>query len=1032
MDRQRLMEGGGESGKGAGPPSGYKKAVFGVSGMTCASCVSIIESCVGAREGVYAISVGLIQERAEVKFDPTKVNEEQIAEEIESVGFTAKHIPQAEHNTVRLNISGMTCSSCVNIIESSVSQAQGVVSVVVNLATETAQVVYDPDVSGSRDIIACIEDVGFGATLADGKGDQTQKVDQKAELAKMRRTLFISIAFALPVFLLGMVLHKVPAASFLFYKDLVPGLNIANFLMFIFTTPVQFGIGWKFYKNGYKALKNRSANMDVLIALGTTCAYTYSVFVILIAMSSGEHTMANMQQVPGQPVPKAHPVHTFFDTSAMLISFILLGKYMETIAKGKTSKAIRKLMSLQSTTAVLLSLDENDTSELHVVDEKEIDIDLVQRGDVLKVLPGSKFPTDGTVVHGRSTVDESILTGESMAVPKTVGDKVIGGTINQTGMLYMKATRIGSETGLAQIIRLVEQAQTEKAPIQGLADRVSSFFVRLVVALGVLTFFVWMGLATSGVVDTYMDDIMGGHNSPFQFALTFTIAVIVIACPCALGLATPTAVMVGTGIGAQNGILIKGGSQLEMAHKISAVLFDKTGTLTTGKPTVTEWDIFGEFSEHIHQASIAVTPTASPATLSPKYAYRGEDIGAGLGMAMDLGQMKAGMGVRPPPAKAPGANASMSPDMFFHLVASAENASEHPLASAVVKYAIDVHGVKRESLSATSEFMAVVGSGVKAVVDGHVVWIGNSRWLAENNITLAQALHNNDEDVELVQTRVAELENEGKTIVFVSVDGHLQGFLAISDSIKPEAKATVRALRNMGIASYMVTGDNKRTAKAVASQVGITDVFAEVLPSLKSKKVQELRGKGHIVAMIGDGINDSPALAEADVGVAIGAGTDIAIEAANIVLVRSDLRDVVTAIDLSQKTFKRIRLNYLWAMLYNLLGIPLAAGVLVPAGVQIPPMLAGLAMAFSSLSVLASSLHLKTYKKPIIGLPGERNTGNVPFSPSNKSAWRHRRGSMLTPDLKSIPLLEMKAEKMSNLKEALLNKRRDDDDDDDV
>lgn len=889
-----------------------KKAVFSVGGMTCAACVATIESYIGSQPGIISVSVGLLQERAEVRYDPSLITEKEIETHIEDVGFTAKHLLEAENNTIRVSIGGMTCSSCVGMIENNLRSNPNVISIAVNLATEIGQIVYDPDKTGPRDIIALVEELGFTAKIADEKNQAAQQDKQKEELAKLRKSLYWSVTLTIPVFIIGMILPAFENAKPLYMTEIFPGLSYANLLMWCLTTPVQFVIGKRFYTNAYKALKHGAANMDVLVALGTSCAYFYSTCIILFSII-GAPSLPHSHIKGGEGEKAEEDTYimamTFFDTSAMLISFILLGKYLEIVAKGKTSEAIRKLMSLRATKAVLVTGDE----------EKEIDIDLVQRGDILKVFPGEKFPTDGEVISGRSTADESIITGESMAVPKIAGDKIIGGTLNLNGNLFIRATRVGSETGLAQIIRLVEQAQAEKAPIQNYADRVSAHFVPTVVIISLITFLVWLILCAVGAADGFM----GEEESSIRFALSFTISVIVIACPCALGLATPTAVMVGTGIGANNGILIKGGGHLEMAHKISAVIFDKTGTLTSGKPVVTEFSTFSKFPDK---------------------------------------------------------------NRVLQLVASAEASSEHPLASAVVNFAAVSQNVK--ILHQPQEFTAVVGQGVKALVDGEDLMIGSRGWMEENHILLS-SISDSPEKVQIVDEKLKQLEQDGKTVILFSIGNELAGYMAIADQIKPEALATVRALKKMGIISWMVTGDNRRTAHAIAKQVGIEHVFAEVLPAHKSKKVHDLRSGGHIVAMVGDGINDSPALAEADVGIAIGAGTDVAMEAANIVLVRSDLRDVITAIDLSRKTFNRIRLNYIWASIYNILGIPLAAGLLVPINksLSISPMWAGLCMAFSSVSVVVSSLHLKTYKKPEIKIDDYETDFVMIDSQKKKGNW---------------------------------------------
>ncbi|KAM9967618.1 hypothetical protein ACTFIW_001702 [Dictyostelium discoideum] len=903
-----------------------KKAIFSVQGMTCSSCVGIIESFVSNVEGVISIQVALLQETAEVKFNPLILSEDDIVEQISMVGFEAKHLVQAENNTIVLNIGGMTCSSCVGIIENYISNVDGVIECRVNLAMETARVVYDPDLTGVRDIIRNIEDVGFTAQIPSQNFDDTKNI-QKEEAEKLKKNLIFSTFFTVPVFLIGMVLHKISFFNFLYTNNILHGISYADSIMLCLTTPVQFLVGKRFYVNGYKSLKHGGANMDVLVALGTSCAYFYSLMVLLMDYTSEDG---------GSTVG----MKTFFDTSASLITFILLGKYLEVIAKGKTSEAIKKLMGLQATKALLLTIDQNEgggggsdnnKTTTTILEEREIDIDLVQRGDYLKVLPGSKVPTDGIVVSGLSHIDESIITGESLPVSKKSGDKLIGGTLNQKGVLVMKATRIGGETSLSQIIKLVEKAQTERAPIQSLADKVSGYFVPSVITLGLLTFIVWLIAGSSGVASDY---IKASNSSVFQFALRNAISVIVIACPCALGLATPTAVMVGTGIGAQNGILIKGGSHLETAHKISAIIFDKTGTLTTGKPIVSNVNIFGNLNNN--------------------------------------GNSNNNSG-------------KINKKTFFQMVASAEAASEHPLAGAIVNYAFEVCDV--QSTTPPLSFESITGCGIRATLapNNIEIMIGNLKWIKSEGISYDPKLtispdrsinnnhhHNNNDDdddqgtLSHIEDQVRRLESDGNTVVYVVIDRQLMGYIAISDQLKPEAHATITELNKMGICTWMVTGDNPRTANAIAQQVGIDQVFAEVLPSNKSKKVMELKKMGHTVAMIGDGINDSPALAEADVGIAIGAGTDIAIEAADIVLVKSDLRDVITAISLSKTTFNRIRFNYLWATLYNILGIPLAAGLLIPFGISIPPMMAGLAMAFSSISVVLSSLHLKTYQKPDI------------------------------------------------------------------
>eukprot|EP01119_Soliformovum_irregulare_P015408 TRINITY_DN4332_c0_g1_i1.p1 TRINITY_DN4332_c0_g1~~TRINITY_DN4332_c0_g1_i1.p1 ORF type:complete len:1017 (+),score=316.00 TRINITY_DN4332_c0_g1_i1:56-3106(+) len=838
------------------------KLVLSVQGMTCAACVNTIESYVKSQKGVIRIAVGLLAERAEVTFDPSSISDAQVAEAINDLGFQATILDESQGSAITLQIEGMNCGSCEGKIERELMSMRGILSASVNEPLKIGKIRYDPDITGPRSIIDAIEALEqYTAKIAPEKPniDGLLRIE---ELVRIRRDLQIALVFTIPVFIIGMVIHWIPVINQLFMAEILPGLNVSHFLLFVFTTPVQFGIGKRFYVNSYKTLKHGGANMDVLIALGTSAAYFYSILALIMSVSN-----------PGDEEPAV-----FFDTSAMLISFILLGKYFETLAKGKTSEAIQKLMKLQPPTATLVVMDEQG----NLIEEKEMELDLLQRGDILKVLPGAKIPTDGVVVQGVSQVDESMITGESLPQIKRAGDKLTGGTINNNGLLRMRATRVGNETGLSQIVRLVQNAQTAKAPIQAFADKIAASFVPCVVLLALITFFVWLLICTLHGIPAPIKE-----TNPFIVSLLFGISVVVIACPCALGLATPTAIMVGTGIGATNGILIKGGATLEMAHRITAIIFDKTGTLTFGKPSVTEIELV---------------------------------------------------------------DSKMTEKQFLRFVASAESGSEHPLANAVLERAKSM-GIE---ITPPSAFEAATGEGIICEVDKSSILVGNRRFMDRNNVKISDN----------IEIRMQQLEKEGATVIIAAINGNLSGIIGISDEVKPEAKPTIQMLKKMGIDSWMVTGDNERTAHSIATQLGIANTFAEVLPSQKAVKVAELKAKGYMVAMVGDGINDSPALAASDVGIAIGAGTDIAIEAAGMVLVKNDLRDVITAIDLSRKTFTRIKINYVWAMLYNLLGVPLAAGILVPIGLVLPPMIAGLAMAFSSVSVVASSLLLKRYKKP--------------------------------------------------------------------
>ncbi|KAL8200174.1 hypothetical protein R6Q57_011513 [Mikania cordata] len=656
--------------------------------------------------------------------------------------------------------------------------------------------------------------------------------------------------------------------------------QMGDWLNWILVTLVQFVIGKRFYIAAFRALRNGSTNMDVLVALGTTASYVYSVYALLYGAITGLW------------------VTTYFETSAMLITFVLLGKYLETLAKGKTSDAIKKLVELVPATALLLVKD-NDGKN---VGEREIDALLIQPGDVLKVLPGTKVPVDGFVVWGSSYVNESMVTGESAPVLKEVDSLVIGGTINFHGLLHVQATKIGSDTVLSQIISLVETAQMSKAPIQKFADYVASIFVPTVVGLSFVTFLGWY---ISGSLGAYSDEWLPENGNHFVFALMFSISVVVIACPCALGLATPTAVMVATGVGANNGVLIKGGDALERAQKVQYVIFDKTGTLTQGKATVTTVKVFTE---------------------------------------MDRGD-------------------------FLRLLASAEASSEHPLAKAILEYSrhFQFFEVSKDSQhqndgSAMSawlldvfDFHAIPGRGVRCLIDGKQILVGNRSLLTENRIEIPSNVEN----------FVVDLEENAKTGILVAYGSELIGAVGVADPLKREAAVVVEGLKKMGVRPIMVTGDNWRTARAVAKEVDIQDIRAEVMPAGKADVIRSFQKDGSIVAMVGDGINDSPALAAADVGIAIGAGTDIAIEAADYVLMKNNLEDVITAIDLSRKTFTRIRLNYVFAMAYNVISIPLAAGVFFPwLRVKLPPWVAGACMALSSVSVVCSSLLLHRYKKP--------------------------------------------------------------------
>ncbi|KAM5572503.1 putative copper-transporting ATPase HMA5 [Rosa sericea] len=925
------------------------KAVFSVIGMTCSACAGSVEKAVKRLPGIREAVVDVLNNRAQVMFFPNFVNAETIRETIEDVGFQATLIADEgnEKSTLvcRIRIKGMTCTSCSSTVESALQAVHGVQKAQVALATEEADVHYDPNIVSCNQLMVAIEDTGFEAILINSGEDMSKidlKVDgvrtdhsmrileqslqalpgvqgvdihhddrkislsykpdmtgprnfinviettgsrrfrakiypgsgagrenhRKEEIQQYYRVFLWSLIFTIPVFLTSMVFMYIPGLKHGLDKKVVNMLSIGELIRWILSTPVQFIIGRRFYTGAYKSLRHGSANMDVLIALGTNAAYFYSVYSVLRAATSPHFKGTD-----------------FFETSAMLISFILLGKYLEVLAKGKTSDAIAKLMDLAPETATLLTLDE----EGNVLGEEEIDGRLIQKNDVIKIIPGAKVASDGYVTWGQSHVNESMITGEARPVAKRKGDTVIGGTVNENGVLHIKATRVGSESSLAQIVRLVESAQMAKAPVQKFADRISKFFVPLVI---MLSFFTWLSWFLAGKFHGYPKSWIPKSMDSFQLALQFGISVMVIACPCALGLATPTAVMVGTGVGASQGVLIKGGQALESAHKVNCIVFDKTGTLTIGKPLV---------------------------------------VNTRLLKNMVLRE-------------------------FYELIAAAEVNSEHPLAKAIVEYAKKFReDEENPAWPEAHEFASITGHGVKAIVRNKEIIVGNKSLMVDQNI----AIPVDAEDY------LAEAEALAQTGILVSIAGEVAGVLAISDPLKPGAQEAITILKSMNVRSIMVTGDNWGTANSIANEVGIETVIAEAKPEQKAEKVKELQAEGYTVAMVGDGINDSPALVAADVGMAIGAGTDIAIEAADIVLMKSNLEDVITAIDLSRKTFTRIRLNYIWALGYNVLGIPIAAGVLFPStGFRLPPWIAGAAMAASSVSVVCCSLLLKNYKRP--------------------------------------------------------------------
>ncbi len=715
-----------------------------------------------------------------------------------------------------LKISGMHCASCALIIEKSLKKVDGVESATVNFATEKAVVEFDQKKVNIKNLIKAVEKAGYKAY--DEIVDK-DKINKDKEIKKTKIFLIFSIILTIPVFVLSMII-KVPNSEY---------------ILLALTTPIQFIAGYKFYKGMWNGLKNKSANMDTLVALGTSAAYFYSIYSLYTGMG-----------------------HLYFEISAILITFILLGKYLEIKTKGKTSDAIKKLMRLSPKIARVIRDDK----------EIEIPIEYVKVGDIIIARPGEKIPVDGVVISGYSSVDESMITGESIPVEKNKGSNVVGGTINKTGSFKFQAKKIGSDTVLSQIIKLVEDAQGSKPPIQMFADKISSVFVPIVLLIALITFVTW--------------NVLIGKD--FEFSMLNAVAVLVIACPCALGLATPTAIMVGTGIGAEKGILFKSGTGLETAHKVDTIVFDKTGTLTKGKPEVTD--------------------------------------------IVELEKVK-------------------KQDVLKY-AAIAEKNSEHPLGEAIID-----HAKKSMKISEPKNFKSIPGYGVQARYQNKLILIGSRKLMNKNEI-----------NTERYEEKIRVLEEQGKTVMLVGFNKKLIGLIAVADTLKENSKEAVEQLQQMGKRTVMITGDNERTGKAIAKEVGIDEVLSEVLPGEKAEKIKELQKDGRIVAMVGDGVNDAPALTQADVGIVLGSGTDVAIESGEIVLIKDDIRDVVNSIKLSNLTITKIKQNFFWAMFYNSLGIPIAAGVLYPfIGFLLNPMIAGAAMAFSSVSVVSNSLLMKMYKK---------------------------------------------------------------------
>ena len=811
------------------------KASIHITGMTCTTCAATIKKGLSETPGVEQADVNFASEKASIKYDPTKVDLTKIKNTVSQLGYgvaTRKSI---------FPVGGMTCASCVARVEEALSSVPGVISASVNLASEKATVEY-LEGTGLADMRRAVKDAGYElGPEAQALEDVTTAAQREARV--LRNRFIIAAILAASIMALGWG----------------PSFVGKSYLLWALATPVQFWAGWRFYRGAWGALKHRTSDMNTLIAVGTSVAYFYSMIAVIF---------------PGLFAAGVLEPHLYFDTSAAIIALILLGRFLEARARGQTSEAIKKLIGMQPKTALVIREGE----------EREIPVEDVQVGDLILVRPGERVPVDGIVRQGYTSVDESMITGESIPVEKKVGDEVIGATINKTGSLEIEASKVGKDTTLAHIVRMVEEAQGSKASIQRLVDVIASYFVPAVIVIAIVTFVIWYFV---------------GPDPALTFAFLNFVAVLVIACPCALGLATPTAIMVGTGKGAEHGILIRNGEALERAHQINTVLLDKTGTLTRGEPVVTD---------------VVAAPFSSP-------------------------------------------------EEVLRLAASAEHSSEHPLGEAVVKAALE----KKLELSPSSDFNAIPGQGVETSVESKKLFLGNLKLMEERGLSLNG-----------LEKKAAEFLEQGKTVMFLGWDSQVAGIIALADTLKPGAKEALQALRKMGIETTMLTGDNRRTAEAIAREAGIDRVLAEVLPENKAREVKKLQEEGKVVAMVGDGINDAPALAQADVGIAIGTGTDVAMETGDITLISGDLMGVVTAISLSKRTMRTIKQNLFWAFAYNTALIPVAAGVLylvfgnigVPSGLRfalgeygfLNPILAAAAMAASSITVVSNSLRLRRFK----------------------------------------------------------------------
>ena len=821
------------------------KKSYQLGGVSCQVCVNKIEKKLSKLDGMKEAVVNLSTEKLSVDYDESLLKDETITEVVKKLGYEIEE--ESDLKDVELDIDGISCQVCVNKIEKKVSKLNGVKSVIVNLANSRGKIVYDSDVIKLSEILEVMKKMGYTGTKHEESSENLKDKEKEEHLKREFLEFKIAIVFSAVVFYIAMgTMVGLPVPSII-----SPDINPLNFaiIQFILALPVVY-IGRRFYTVGIKQLFMRSPSMDSLIATGTGSALLYSIYGTF-KIAEGNY----------------HYVHSlYYESAVVILALILLGKYLEGVSKGKTSEAIKKLMSLKSKKANLVRNGE-------IV---QVDIEEVEKGEILLVKPGESIPVDGKVIDGNSTVDESMLTGESIPIDKAAGDIVYGASINKNGSLKIEATAVGKDTVISKIIKLVENAQGSKAPIAKIADKVSAYFVPIVMIIATAAGIIWYYLGSRGIVEI--------NNTPSIFALTIFISVMVIACPCSLGLATPTAIMVGTGRGAELGILIKSGEALEKAHKVNTVVFDKTGTLTEGKPKVTD--------------------------ILTMEGYKENDT--------------------------------------LQIAGALELHSEHPLGEAIVEEA------KNRGLvfPQVNDFISITGQGVYGKIEESEVLIGNVKLMKAKNIEIT------------MKKELDELASQGKTPMYMAIDGKFLGIIAVADVMKEEAVDTIKELKERGYKIGMITGDNKITAEAIGKQVGIDMIFAEVTPEDKYLKVKELQEEGYNVAMVGDGINDSPALVQADVGIAIGGGTDIAMESADIVLMKKNLKDVLTAMDLSNATIRNIKQNLFWAFIYNTLGIPIAAGVLYPlTGHLLNPMIAGGAMAMSSVSVVTNALRLKNFKK---------------------------------------------------------------------